>query len=402
MKQMNNLHVFVSYSWDSEEHKEKVKAFVLCLRSKGINVIYDGDLEPGDRLQGFMESSIATSDIILYICTPNYKYKADNRLSGVGYENNIITGELFETHNERKFIPILFAGTWKDSLPTWSKGKVGIDLSNPSSCSSEYIRLLKTLQKQNVQNKRERVSSAPVSTIHKRKKGRKRAVIRKYRKHLPIIIFLLSILFFCGILLYKSIRTNRIKTAYIDFLFSSADYQKESYAVNYINFAFGFIDDDDIPELFLCQDTGHVSGIFIYSYNYKQDKVYCLGELSSFGNLQYYEKQNMIVSQYGGMGFWYHVYEQIQEDGTLKTIAISGIDGSSENFRYYWAYPYLQSDGWIFENYEKYGISEEKFIEREEEFLSEYHDKITIDYDDMSEISRANVCDVLDEILGAI
>ena len=162
MKQMNNLHVFVSYSWDSEEHKEKVKAFVLCLRSKGINVIYDGDLEPGDRLQGFMESSIATSDIILYICTPNYKYKADNRLSGVGYENNIITGELFETHNERKFIPILFAGTWKDSLPTWSKGKVGIDLSNPSSCSSEYIRLLKTLQKQNVQNKRERVSSAPV------------------------------------------------------------------------------------------------------------------------------------------------------------------------------------------------------------------------------------------------
>ena len=213
---------------------------------------------------------------------------------------------------------------------------------------------------------------------------------------------MLSILFFCGILLYKSIRTNRIKTAYIDFLFSSADYQKESYAVNYINFAFGFIDDDDIPELFLCQDTGHVSGIFIYSYNYKQDKVYCLGELSSFGNLQYYEKQNMIVSQYGGMGFWYHVYEQIQEDGTLKTIAISGIDGSSENFRYYWAYPYLQSDGWIFENYEKYGISEEKFIEREEEFLSEYHDKITIDYDDMSEISRANVCDVLDEILGAI
>lgn len=213
---------------------------------------------------------------------------------------------------------------------------------------------------------------------------------------------MLGILFFYGIQLYKGVRTNRIKTAYIDFLFSSADYQEKSYAVNYINFAFGFIDDDDIPELFLCQDTGHASGIFVYSYNYKQDKVHCLGELSSFGNLQYYERQNMIVSQYGGVGFWYNVYEQIQEDGTLKIIAISGSDCSSEELRYYWAYPYLQSDGWIFENYEKYGISEEKHMEREKDFLSEYHDIMTIDYDNMFEISRENVCDILDEILGEI
>ena len=156
MRGQDNPCIFVSYSWDSEEHKENVKKLVLRLRSAGFNVIYDGDLVPGDRLQRFMEKSVAESDIVIYICTPGYKYKADNRISGVGYENTIITSELFETQNERKFVPVLFSGTWKDSIPIWSKGKVGVDLSNPYQYSSEYRKLLETI------NRGSRSASTPI------------------------------------------------------------------------------------------------------------------------------------------------------------------------------------------------------------------------------------------------
>lgn len=145
MKSTDTPRIFISYSWDSENHKANVAEFVSQLRSNGIEVIYDGDLELGERLPRFMENSIAKSDFVLYICTPNYKYKADNRVSGVGYENNIITSELYETQDERKFIPILFAGTWSELLPIWSKGKLGIDLT--ISPSSEFERLLRTIQK---------------------------------------------------------------------------------------------------------------------------------------------------------------------------------------------------------------------------------------------------------------
>lgn len=397
MRTVSSLRVFVSYSWDSEDHKEKVKTFILNLRAKGFAVIYDGDLEPGDRLQGFMECAIANSDIILYICTPNYKYRADNRISGVGYENNIITAELFESHNERKFIPILFTGTWEDSLPIWSKGKLGIDLSKSSVRTSEYMRLLKTLKNL---DKHESSYANSISTNHRRSKERERKRKKKLQKCFAGIIFLFCILFFfSGIQIYKSVRKRRMKNAYMEFLFSSAEYQKEVYNVNYINFTFGYINNDDIPELFLGQGSSHADGIFVYSYDYEQDKVYCLGELSSFGTLDYYEKQNMIVSQYGGMGRWYHTYEQIQEDGELHIIAISGSDGGNvEKIRYYWAYPYLQSDEEIFEDI-KYRLSEEKYNERKVEFLSEYDNVISIAYKDMIELTKENVNTILDRTL---
>lgn len=141
--------VFVSYSWDSDEHRNRVKNFVFKLRSDDINVVYDEDIKLGDRITKFMEDSVVECDIVLFICTPQYKQKADRRIAGVGYENNIITAELYETQYENKFIPILFEGTWKESVPAWAKGKIGIDLTNPSKFDEEYERLLQQLTSTN-------------------------------------------------------------------------------------------------------------------------------------------------------------------------------------------------------------------------------------------------------------
>ncbi len=56
--------IFISYSWDSDDHKEKVKNFVQALRLDNINVTYDGDLQFGERFPHYMEKSILVYRII--------------------------------------------------------------------------------------------------------------------------------------------------------------------------------------------------------------------------------------------------------------------------------------------------------------------------------------------------
>lgn len=137
--------VFISYAWESEEHRAWVKALADRLLADGIEAIVDQyDLELGDRLPQFMEQSVRSSDYVLIVCTPAYKQKADARIGGVGYEGHIISGELFSGHNERKFIPVIKEGDVEESLPTFLKGKLAVDLGDGVE-SRGYDDLLATL-----------------------------------------------------------------------------------------------------------------------------------------------------------------------------------------------------------------------------------------------------------------
>ncbi len=137
---------FVSYSWDNEEHKEWVRALCSRLRGDGVDVTLDQwHLIPGDQLPRFMERAVRQSDYVLIVCTPKYKIRSDNRTGGVGYEGDIITAEALNTRNERKFIPILRTGIWKEAAPSWLLGKYYIDLSHPHSSEIQYQDLLTTL-----------------------------------------------------------------------------------------------------------------------------------------------------------------------------------------------------------------------------------------------------------------
>lgn len=94
-----------------------------------------------------MEKSVTNCEVVLFICTPYYKQKADSRIGGVGYKNTIISAELYETQNEQKFIPVLFSGSWKDTTPIWAKGKLGIDLSDPFTFEENYKGLVENIKK---------------------------------------------------------------------------------------------------------------------------------------------------------------------------------------------------------------------------------------------------------------
>lgn len=107
-----NPRVFISYSWEDDEHRNWVKNLADQLIADGIDAVIDRyDLTLGDRVPKFMEESITTVDYVLIICTPLYKDKSDKRVGGVGYEGHIISAELLSQRNESKFIPVLRKGT---------------------------------------------------------------------------------------------------------------------------------------------------------------------------------------------------------------------------------------------------------------------------------------------------
>lgn len=138
--------VFISYSWDNEEHKHWVKSLSdKLIENEIITLLDQNDLVLGDPLTQFMEQSIANSDYVLIICTPTYKRKADKRTGGVGYEESIITADVYSCQNHRKYIPVLAKGNWKTSVPIWASGKLGVDLTKDQFAGAEFDKLITTI-----------------------------------------------------------------------------------------------------------------------------------------------------------------------------------------------------------------------------------------------------------------
>ena len=143
---MNAPSAFVSYSWDDDIHKKWVADLATNLREDGVETTLDQwHAVPGDQLTSFMETEIREKAYVLIICTTNYRLKSDQRKGGVGYEGDIMTGEVLTAGNHRKFVPILARGSWKESAPSWLQGKVYVDLTTKEKYEANYSNLLATL-----------------------------------------------------------------------------------------------------------------------------------------------------------------------------------------------------------------------------------------------------------------
>ena len=142
----SNPSTFISYTWESEHLKTWVKELATKLRNNGIDAKLDQwEVVPGDQMPHFMEKSVRDNDYVLIICTQKYKTKSENRIGGVGYEGDIMTAEVLQNSNHRKFIPILKSGTKETALPTWLQGKYFVDLSTDQHFEKNFEDLLTTL-----------------------------------------------------------------------------------------------------------------------------------------------------------------------------------------------------------------------------------------------------------------
>jgi hypothetical protein len=145
------IRVFISYSWDSDAHKDWVREFADGLASNGIDIILDQyDLQIGDDRFYFMERSVREADAVLCICTPAYVSKANGRTSGVGVETSLITPQFFERIGSTKqFIPIIRES--KPDFPTtpdYLSGLIFGDFRDSSNSKAQMEQLLRHLHRE--------------------------------------------------------------------------------------------------------------------------------------------------------------------------------------------------------------------------------------------------------------
>lgn len=137
---------FISYSWDDDAHCEWVRELATRLRADGVDVSIDRwAAVPGDQLPAFMERAIRENHFVVIVCTPRYKRRSDAREGGVGYEGDIMTAEAMTSQNQRKFIPVLRSGEWKQAAPSWLLGKYYINLTGDPYTERDYEDLVRTL-----------------------------------------------------------------------------------------------------------------------------------------------------------------------------------------------------------------------------------------------------------------
>lgn len=122
--------IFISYSWDDDEHKAWVRKLVDSLTISGFNVLFDQYLRKGIDLPLFMLHGIEKSDYVLIIGTPLYKEKSMKSSGGVSFEDCVIRNTLFQNMTTKKFIPCLRKGSFSTSFPLLLTGKNGYDFLN--------------------------------------------------------------------------------------------------------------------------------------------------------------------------------------------------------------------------------------------------------------------------------
>ncbi|WP_114137842.1 toll/interleukin-1 receptor domain-containing protein, partial [Escherichia coli] len=131
--------VFITYSWDSPEHKQWVAQLAGCLRNNGIDAFLDQwNIRGGEDMSVFMERSIREADRVLVICTDRYCYKARGRVGGVGYESHLLTSEIMQEMGTIKFIPIIRNLTNGVSLPDALSGRFYYNLSDGAEYHNNF------------------------------------------------------------------------------------------------------------------------------------------------------------------------------------------------------------------------------------------------------------------------
>lgn len=144
-----NIKVFISYSWDSEEHKMWVFKLADEL-SKFVHVFLDQyDLTAGKIINLYAEEKIKESDKVLIVMTPEYAMKANKRVKGAGYEYSIINTDLaknLEIYKDKiKYIPILKSGKENESIPIYLQQFYYLDMRDDTKYDEKFTELLKVL-----------------------------------------------------------------------------------------------------------------------------------------------------------------------------------------------------------------------------------------------------------------
>ena len=122
---MSKKTVFISYSHDSDEHRERVLALSERLREDGIETLLDRYVN-GSPKQGWprwMLDQLDAADSVLVVCTETYYrrfrgHDEPGKGKGVDWEGALITQEIYDSRSQMlKFVPVFLSAAVHDWIP---------------------------------------------------------------------------------------------------------------------------------------------------------------------------------------------------------------------------------------------------------------------------------------------
>jgi tetratricopeptide (TPR) repeat protein len=117
--------VFISYSHDSDEHREQVLALSERLRKDGIETLLDQYVNgtPPEGWPRWMMNQLDAAGYVLVVCTETYYRRFRGREvpgkgKGVDWEGALITSDLYAARSQSlKFVPVFFSSVVEDYIP---------------------------------------------------------------------------------------------------------------------------------------------------------------------------------------------------------------------------------------------------------------------------------------------
>ena len=116
--------VFISYSHDSDAHRDFVRGIADRLRKDGVDCLIDQYINgfPAEGWSRWMENQIEAADFVLLICTETYlrRYRGQEAEGGKGvnFESMVISQTLYDHYYKNtKFIPVIPDGGSLDHVP---------------------------------------------------------------------------------------------------------------------------------------------------------------------------------------------------------------------------------------------------------------------------------------------
>jgi serine phosphatase RsbU (regulator of sigma subunit) len=143
--------VFLSYSHDSQEHKDRVLALCDRLRGDGIDAWIDQyETAPPEGWPRWCTRRVEEADYVLVVCTETYERRfrgAEEPDQGLGvqWEGSIVTQELYDAGaRNTKFIPVGFSPFLAEHIPAPLRGASRYEISR----IEDYRRLYRHLTQQ--------------------------------------------------------------------------------------------------------------------------------------------------------------------------------------------------------------------------------------------------------------
>lgn len=138
--------VFISYTHDSEEHKNWIRRLAEDLADTGVDVLLDQwDLSPGHDLIEFMHKGITSAERVLMVCSGRFLEKVNRSEGGVAYEKLLVSAELAAQVGTKKFIPLVRCNPGPQKIPTFLGMRLYLDFTDDSRYESVFRDLVAEL-----------------------------------------------------------------------------------------------------------------------------------------------------------------------------------------------------------------------------------------------------------------